>query len=1352
MKAADLLEEVRAEKILLWLDGDALRYRCAGGLPGPLKDRIAGLRPELVSHLKREQEATAHPLSNLQQAYWLGEQSVFRFAAPALVHLVYRCDAIDGERLRAALAAVMQAHPPLRCRISDHGVPVPMEAAPPPLTEMDAPVEGSADSCGAIDAAALLPAMDCGPLFAVALVRGEEGAALHLVLRLIAFDAPAVGILLADLAEAYADPQLFPRTPRGVYDELRWPLQKRPVSPMRREQARVFWKARIASLPPPPQLPVVSSAGVAAFRRRHGQLDPVAWQALCRRAAAQNLSINAVLACVYADALRRWSETSRFSLNVMVSGRLAAPEAAGRIGNYAGTLLLDCGSGGGTFAQRGAALQDMLVPALAHMDFDGVDALRNVLSGQPERAAMPVAPYVFSTQIGAPPPPVLHPALPLSPTASAMSTPQVWLDHQVYEVDGTLCFNFDAVDGLFPTGLIDQLFDYYRAVLRSLATDPDAWSADSVPPLPPSCMEARCRANATQRLITPRVLHEGLWTQAERTPQAPFLLTTEETLTYGETVAAVERLAGGLRAAGVRPGDRVLVQGRKTPQTVVALFAIMACGAAYVPAAPSTPVERLLRIARHAAVRLVCGDDAENLSRLAADGLCVLDIATAIAEGPASRGSGPARPDDVAYVIYTSGSTGTPKGVVISHRAAWNTIEDVNRRTGLTAQDRLFAISEFSFDLSVYDLFGAAAVGAAVVLPPTTAHPDPAAWLKLAARHGVTVWNSVPAILDMAVAELEADGSAPRPEALRQAMVSGDWVPLTLLPRLRAQVPGCQLMALGGATEASIWSNWFAVEAVDPAWSSVPYGWPLANQSFHVLDDHGRHRPPMVAGHLHICGEGLAQGYLGEPERTAAAFHDALELGERAYATGDMGRYLPDGSLEFLGRRDLQVKIHGHRVELGEVEKTLEDDPLVARAVALVDRRKEAQLLMAVILWRGGASGGEMARMALLERARRTLPPYMVPARLVDGIDLPLNANGKVDRTALAARVAAEWDRSAAEDATVVWTADERRVADVWAQILPAPPPSPTMDFFAAGGDSLRALQLTHELKRVFGTALRLEEIYHAPTVRALAEKVVRQAPQETDFPCLAPGRPGGGVVLLFHPVGGSVFCYGPLTQLLPPGAKVVAVPAKTEVPGALHVLAADYAAAIRRAAPERPLVLAGWSLGGMLALEVARRLEASGVDVDHVFAIDPWTAADEAVNPSDGALALAFVGDLEGAKPGGESPPGSGADVADVFAWGRATGLVPAAVPDEALHQRFALFASLYRALLRHDVIMPQARTTIYRATDQERPLVGLVPLTEAVLLPSVPLVGDHYAVMRRPQLDRIADDIAAALKNAGP
>jgi pyochelin synthetase len=363
-------------------------------------------------------------------------------------------------------------------------------------------------------------------------------------------------------------------------------------------------------------------------------------------------------------------------------------------------------------------------------------------------------------------------------------------------------------------------------------------------------------------------------------------------------------------------------------------------GGAYLPVGPQLPALRRERILADAgAVAVITDAEAEARLEWPPD---LPRIVTAPPSGtPAgSAQAGPADPADLAYVIYTSGSTGTPKGVMIEHRAALNTVADINERFGIGPADRLFGLADLGFDLSVHDLFGTFAAGAALVLPDPDQRAEPAHWAEVMAAHGVTVWNSVPAQMQMLVEHLEAGGAAGAggseiPQDLRLVMLSGDWIPVDLPGRIHALWPDARVISLGGATEVSIWSIFHPVEEVPAGATSVPYGKPLRNQSFHVLDERYAPCPVWTAGELYIGGHGLARGYRGDPERTAAAFVTHPRTGERLYRTGDFGRYLPDGSIEFLGRRDGQVKINGHRVELGEIEATLTRHPGVDSAVVV---------------------------------------------------------------------------------------------------------------------------------------------------------------------------------------------------------------------------------------------------------------------------------------------------------------------------------------------------------------------------------------------------------------------------------
>ncbi|WP_202318257.1 AMP-binding protein, partial [Pluralibacter gergoviae] len=310
-------------------------------------------------------------------------------------------------------------------------------------------------------------------------------------------------------------------------------------------------------------------------------------------------------------------------------------------------------------------------------------------------------------------------------------------------------------------------------------------------------------------------------------------------------------------------------------------------------------------------------------------------------------------PEQLAYIIFTSGSTGEPKGVEVCHAAADNTLQDLRGRLAMEPEDRLLGLSALDFDLSVFDLFATLGCGATLVAVDEADRRDATRWLRLIHDQRVTLWNSVPALLEML---LTAARETPLP-TLRAALVSGDWIPLTLPARLRGLAPGCRFLALGGATEAAIWSNVYPLTDVDPAWRSIPYGYPLENQRWQVLNTVGEACPDWVEGELLIGGAGLADGYLGDPALTAARF--PIIDGERWYRTGDRGRYWPDGTLEFLGRMDTQMKLRGHRIEAGEVEQALCALPDVDRAAVSLWRDGAALRLMAAVAPVLPADGGE---------------------------------------------------------------------------------------------------------------------------------------------------------------------------------------------------------------------------------------------------------------------------------------------------------------------------------------------------------------------------------------------------------
>jgi amino acid adenylation domain-containing protein len=524
--------------------------------------------------------------------------------------------------------------------------------------------------------------------------------------------------------------------------------------------------------------------------------------------------------------------------------------------------------------------------------------------------------------------------------------------------------------------------------------------------------------------------------------------------------------------------------------TLVGLLAVLKAGAAYLPLDPEYPSARLRTMLSTAEVKQVLlpsgSGDLEFLQGVSCETIDIslhcrgVDEALAYETAPPC----PATKNDLAYVIFTSGSTGEPNGVLIEHRAVVNTITDINERFGVTSQDRVLALSSFGFDLSVYDFFGLLAAGGSLVLPTPHEARHPKEWNELVRQHKITLWNSVPALMEMLTTYWEL-GVEPVPPTLRLAMLSGDWIPVTLPDRIRKVSPAMQVESLGGATEASIWSIGYSVEIVDPSWASIPYGTALNNQSMWVLNELQLPKVVGEPGEIYIGGVGVARGYLKRPELNAQRFVELVLPGQaksKYFRTRDQGRLLPDGNIEFLGRLDTQVKVNGYRIELGEIEAVMlrHDDVRQAAVVAPRDENGRRSLT-GHVAWQEGATATCDAVQVYLKEG---LPAYMAPARIVEHEQLPLTSNGKIDRRRLEEMsVAAEHD-----DIELAVTELEEQVVALWRKVLGRQHVDMEEPFIVIGGDSLQAVQLMLSVNARFGLDLPLTLVLdEGQTPRAMA-------------------------------------------------------------------------------------------------------------------------------------------------------------------------------------------------------------------------------------------------------------------------
>ena len=1082
------------------VEGCAVRIRNGAASP----DRDAGqvrLEPD-----PGERHAP-FPLTLIQQAYWLGRSDVFELGNISTQSYVEATmPDLCLQRLSRAFNQLIARHDMLKAVITPAGEQAILAQVPDyefPLIDLRDKTPD--DIAAAIDrlreemATQVLP-LGTWPVFDARVSRLPDGSGrLHVLTDAITLDAKSRSILANELAALYADPDHALPVLQLSFRDYVLAAQRMGDTPAY-ATARAYWLDRIDRLPAAPDLPMASTPGsgnAQEIRRWHMAIDQDSWSSLKTKAAQHRLTPANILLTAFAEVLALWSKSGHFCLNLTLFNRHALHEQVEELaGVFTSSIPLEVNldSPGGFEAQAGR-IRDQLWSDMEHRHFTGIEVLRELNSrrGTTMGAQMPV---VFTSTIG------LRDDTGQSSAAfrfdddaaaSRSRTSQVFLDCQVAEQDGGARIVWNGLASLFPPGMLDDMFTAFRARVIEIASS--AGLPNTGVTLPPTHRERRHAVNAT---TTPRadgdLLHQLFIRQVPAFADKRAVAWRDGSLTYGELDRLSNALAHHIRAAGVRVGELVAVVAEKGWEQVVSVLAVLKAGGAYLPIDPELPTQRRNQLLEQADVAVAL-TQAHLQSRLEWPERvhCIRVAREELAAGKHEALADLQTATDLAYVIFTSGSTGVPKGVMIDHRGAVNTIEDINRRFAVTDQDAVLALSALNFDLSVYDIFGLLAVGGTIVYPDAAFERDPLEWTRLVETHGVTVWNTVPSLAQMWIDSLDEQPAASQ-AGIRVVMMSGDWIPTGLPARIRRHFPAALQYSLGGATEVSIWSIYYPITDVDPSWSSIPYGKPMENQSFRVRKPDFRDCPEWVPGDLYIGGIGLAKGYWKDDQKTDATFVTCPHSGERLYKTGDLGRYLPDGNIEFLGREDNQVKVNGYRIELGDIEAAMVQHPEVKLAIAAaVGERNRRQLVAYVVLedatrrrLHQDRAGLDALAAQVQQRVREQLPAYMLPAAFVLLDAVPLTANGKVDRKALPVPdIHRTSDKVYAPPTSEV----ELALCQIWQQLLQVERVGIGDNFFELGGDSLLASRAVGMIRSKFGLGeqFRIRSFFEAPTVEAIA-------------------------------------------------------------------------------------------------------------------------------------------------------------------------------------------------------------------------------------------------------------------------
>ncbi|MCX5141820.1 amino acid adenylation domain-containing protein [Streptomyces sp. NBC_00338] len=1165
----------------------------------------------------RADSGAAEPASFAQQRLWFME----RFGQGGSARAVTLNLRLTGELrvgdLHAALADLVTRHEALRTvfrQAGDELEQLVRAPGPLPLDRIDLPEDPGGDAGQALRTVLRARAaepfdLSSGPLLRAALIRcGAQDHVLALTMHHVAVDGRSLAILREELADGYnarvRGLPVDPPSPALTYREYARLQHERAAGPAR-EAGLVHWREQLAGagaldLPVDRPYPAEPSDAGGYLTRR---LDTELVAGLEQFAQEQDSTLYQVLIAAVCVLLKRSTGDSDISLGTTAPGR-DHPAASGVVGPFANTVvrrvsLADTGSGDGTPTFR-TLVEQVRASAVRSAPYEAVPFDAVVRELRPERGSDRNP--LFQVYVGADDAPARARAfdgLTATPLAHDVTTAQFDLSFGLHAVPGGAVLDAGYSADLFDPATVERMLGHLSTLLTAVVVDPDS-PVSRVPMLTaPELTAVLDEWNRTERVYPEDSgLHDLFLASAARHGEATAVVCGDESLTYAELAERSARAAAALVRAGVRAGDIVGLCRRRSVDQAVAVLGILRAGAAFLPLDPDYPARRLAHIVADSRCRLVV--TAEEFGSLFDASVTLLPAESLDQAGPLV--TLPAvNPDDAAYVIYTSGSTGEPKGIVLRHRGAVNNFTDFNDRFGIGPGDGVLSVSSPSFDMSVFDLLGILAAGGTVVFPRPEEVREPVRWVELVRRHRLTVWHSAPALMELlldAVGDPEALGS------LRLALLGGDWIPVGMPDRLRASAPECAFISLGGATEASMDSLLYPVTEVDPAWVSIPYGRPMANQRAYILDEALEPVPVGVRGELHLAGTGLALGYLHRPELTAERFvtHTFADgRTERLYKTGDLARYRADGVIELLGRLDFQVKVHGLRIETGEIEALLRRHRAVRDAVVVAQGDRGHLTLAAVVV---ADHPHQPVPADLREWLAQSLPASMVPAQVLLTDRLPTTPNGKVDRRALT-QLAEQQTLTAAEDDQIPCTDAELRVAAAWSKVLDFDGIGLDDNFFDLGGDSFTAVRAVFEIDR----ALPVIELFKNPSVRMLARQLGSiGAPLDLLQPLRTETDPDAPALVCLPYGGGSGIVFRDLAARMPEGMPVWGVSLPGHDPNSLDAEPLSFDDAVLRCADEieervtGPVALYGHCAGTWMTVALARELEDRGIDLTAVL------------------------------------------------------------------------------------------------------------------------------------------------------
>lgn len=1311
-----------------------------------------------------------------QRRVWLAEQIDPGTPVYNIVSALRLRGPLDVSALRHAVTTIHNRHEALRTSFRLRGDDLvqcvrPRRAVPVPVTDLsDVPVHERQQAVERALAAARDTPLDLAreDLLRTSILRLDPGE--HLLVTTvhhIVFDAWSWGVYCRELQACYhahihgTPPGLPPLQLQYADFSVR---QREEMNRARLARQLEYWRRQLRDLPNTELVGSVARPAEPHWegRRLSLQLAPDLVQRVNQMSRSHRVTPSMTYLSAFHQLLHRYTGANDLAVASPVAGRTSA-DVENLIGLFINTLVLRADlSGNPRFQEVLEQIRDTTLDAYANQEVSFEHVVDEL--DPPRALANPFTQVLFSMQNA--------PAAPLE--LDGLRVERVDLDTSATKMDLRLNVGVEQDGGWLAWGYRTELFErddverisrHYVAILEAVAADPTA-RVDDLPLVPfPEQEEvlARGRGQPLSR-HSAETLHERYQRHVRQTPDATAVSAADAILSYWQLDRAAAALAGRLQDAGTVRGDLVAIAIDRSAAMAVAVLATIKVGGAYVPVDPDLPARRVASLITDAAPRVLLVADRRLGIGPGQVTVCPVDVAELLDER--ARDTPPVRATgaDIAYVLYTSGSTGEPKGVAVTHSNVLSYLAGIDGIAGLHP-GRYAMVQPLSVDSSVTMMHGAWYGGGTLYPVDRRIALDAAAMAHLIRQERIDYLKIAPSHLETLQ---QAGQQAAELMPARWLMIGGEASSHTWAQQLAAMRPGCAVYNHYGPTEATVG---VLVHLVRPSGDGIgftPLGRPVPGTDVYVLDAAGRLAPPLVAGELCVAGAQVACGYINRPAQTAAQFVAdpfCRDPGRRMYRTGDRARLLADGTVEFLERDDDQVKIRGYRVELGAVAAVLRSHPGVREALVRAPDVAGASTLIGYVTAGADSGPNRPSQDALLAFLRQRLPQYMVPSTVVVLDTLPLTRHGKLDVGALPTTVA---DATARDGAEQPHSPAERRIANIWSRMLGVQTVSRHDDFFRLGGHSLLATRIAGELARAFGVDVPVARLFTHPTPASLAAYLAHTPHLVTAATSSSPLVPftsdGTETVVCIHPISGTAGCYAALARHLS-GYSVVGVESEalrtgTAPPTSVPVLAERYLAAAWDADGQEPLrLLAGWSMGGLVAYEMAQRLAASGWRVDEIILIDTVVPHHRTSPPSDAELTSLLVRDMA-ASLGATFGQRTMVELADldhvarlqrVRRWLSGSGAVPGGMSMHELKRRFAIFRANYLAQFSYRPPTSVVPVTLVRPVVHSERSQQWHDLVPEHMLTVREFEGDHYSLLTEPTVAQVAGWLRSHLGTPG-